>query len=713
MAMVHIKDFDFTNLENIAKETNFSFYKRVDEGNLYYLNIPIAFDIETTSMIVEGEKFAFMYIWQFGLGDNIFKIYGREWEDFKFLLSKIEEIFQLDKEHKAICYIQNLGYEFQFFKDILSWKSVFASKERKPLKAECEYNIEFRDSYILSSMNLAKIGENLVSHNYKKMIGDLDYTKIRNSETPLTEKELGYCENDIVVLTAYIQEQIEMYGDISKIPLTNTGRVRKYVGDKCYFTSSSHKKSNSGKYKRYRKLMNELTINNQDEYLMLKRAFAGGFTHANANHTGKILENVSSDDFTSSYPTVMISELFPMSSGFEVKPKSVKELIHFGNKYCLIMNIKFNGIISKIHFEHYISESKCSNMINKIIDNGRVVKADTLNTTITNVDFNIISQCYEWESLEIGKVIAYQKGYLPKPIIESVLELYQNKTTLKDVEGKEVEYMVSKGMINSTYGMCVTDIIQDENTYKNGEWILNLGDKDKQLEKYNKGKKRFLFYPWGVFITAYSRQNLWSGIINIKDDYVYSDTDSIKYLNKENHTEYFKRYNDLIMRKLNKMCDHYGIDKSLLEPKTNKGVLKPLGVWDSEGTYSRFKTLGAKRYLVEKDGKLAITVAGLSKKNGLDYMIETCNNDHTKVFEMFSNELYIPANKTGKSTHTYIDYQKEFDIVDYLGKQHHVRSLSGVHLSECDFTLSLSKEYLTFIDKFVNGEMFKGVTKTL
>ena len=45
----------------------------------------------------------------------------------------------------------------------------------------------------------------------EKMVGDLDYSKIRTHLTPLTETEMKYCENDIKVITAYIKEQIENF----------------------------------------------------------------------------------------------------------------------------------------------------------------------------------------------------------------------------------------------------------------------------------------------------------------------------------------------------------------------------------------------------------------------------------------------------------------------------------------------------------------------
>ena len=66
--------------------------------------------------------------------------------------------------------------------------------------------------------------------------------------------------------------------------------------------------------------------------------------------------------------------------------------------------------------------------------------------------------------------------------------------------------------------------------------------------------------------------------------------------------------------------NHYGIPLELASPKTIKGIEKPLGVWDYEGNYSRFKTLGAKRYMYEIDNDIHITVAGVSKKSGSEYL---------------------------------------------------------------------------------------------
>ena len=90
------------------------------------------------------------------------------------------------------------------------------------------------------------------------------------------------------------------------------------------------------------------------------------------------------------------------------------------------------------------------------------------------------------------------------------------------------------------------------------------------------------------------------------------------------------------------------IDFKLCEPKTKKGEKKLIGVWDFEGTYDTFKTLGAKRYLVKKDDKYYLTLAGLSKKAGMNYIVEKCKNIEKNIFNFFNNNMYIPANKTGK-----------------------------------------------------------------
>ena len=674
-----------------------------------YINIECAFDIETTSTyLADGEKTAFMYIWTFGIKDENFIIHGRTWEEFISLCEELQDHFQLSEDRILICYVHNLGFEFQFMRKYLEWVDVFSVEERKPIKALCSYGIEFRDSYILSGFSLSRLANNLTKHKIKKLEGDLDYSLIRHSKTELTPLELQYCINDVVIILYYINEQIEMYGDITKIPLTNTGRVRRYVRNQCYYTNTNHRKSSKGKFNRYRAIMNDLQLD-ENIYNMCKRAFMGGFTHANANYTGQIIENVTSIDFSSSYPAVMISEKFPMSKAIKTEFTDEKDFDYYRKRYALLFDVRFKGITSKIQQENYISESKCYHLVNPIINNGRVFSADDLATTITDVDFNIIENAYTWESMQVKNVYRFYRGYLPKDIIKAIIKLYEDKTILKGVEGKEVEYVLSKGMLNSIYGMSVTDIVRDDILYMD-DWQVEPADAKEQIKKYNESYSRFLYYPWGIWVTAYARRNLWYGIISMGDDYIYSDTDSIKFKNYEKHKAFIKQYDDLIDKKLKLMCEHYNLDYKRLQPKRKDGKVDRIGFWDLDGHYKRFKTLGAKRYLVEyENGDMEMTVAGLSKSNGLNYMMKQCNYDNTKVFNMFNDDLYVPSDETGKMTHTYIDKERRFIIQDYKGVECEVLSRSGVHLEKCDFTLSIARQYHEFIENLKKGYLYVGV----
>lgn len=670
-------------------------YSYKKQAVIKYANIPCGFDIETSSCYVDGKKAAFMYSWTFGMGDKVVAR-GRTWKEFVDFCVSITCDLDLTEYRRLIVYVHNLAFEFQFMRKYFNWTDVFAADDRKPIYAVTDLGIEFRDSYILSAMSLELTAKNLVSHDIRKLTGDLDYNLVRHDKTPITDLERAYMDNDVLIILAYISEQIEQYGNITKIPLTNTGRVRQYMKKKCFQNGDKSKKKSTMTAKRYRALMSELTLT-MDDYYLLKRCFCGGFTHASLLHSGYILKEVSSIDFTSSYPYVMLSEKYPMSKPVKVENISVDDILQ-DKKHGYIFDCAITGLHSKLTYESYLSSFKCRNMKNEVVNNGRVMQADFLETSLTNIDLQIVAGVYSYESIVITNARQFYMSYLPNSILKGILELYGNKTKLKGVDGKEQEYLVSKQMLNSVYGMSVTDIIRDLIEYEN-EWDVKPGNYEEQLLKHNESKNRFLYYPWGVFVTAYARYNLWTGIIAFGNDYVYSDTDSIKCLNYEKHADYIQEYNNLCIEKLKAMCDYSKIDFKLCNPVTIEGKHKMLGIWDFEGTYKQFKTLGAKRYIYTDDkGRLHITIAGLSKRQGAEYI-----SSQENPYKFFNDSMYISGDNTGKNTHTYIDNEMEFDIIDYKGNKSHIETKSGVHLEKCEFTLSLAMQYKKLLQNRLNG----------
>ena len=660
-----------------------------DNKKLEYYNVPAGFDIEVSSFY-QGEKKpenkrGIMYIWQFGIFNLVTT--GRTWKEFEVLISMVQKILSLNENRRLVVYVHNLPYEFQFIRKHFDWDEVFILTERKPVYATTG-GIEFRCSLKLAGGKaLANVAKDLQKYKVEKAVGNLDYEQIRTPLTPLTEKELLYCENDIRVILCYIQEKIEQDGDITKIPLTNTGYVRNYCRKECY-----------SRWKPYRKVMESLTLE-ADEYSQLKRAFQGGFTHANAHHVGKVLDKVGSHDFTSSYPAVMVLEKFPMAKAEYISNGiNESELMELLITRCCLFDIEIWGLMPKLFQEHPISRYKCPVCENAIVDNGRIVMAEHIITTITEQDFFVYTEFYTWDRIEIKNLRTYQKNYLPKNFVQSVLNLYEKKTVLKDVEGEEINYMISKNMINAAYGMMVTDPIRDELTYSDNTFYTIPKNIAEGIDKYNTNIRRFLFYPWGVWVTAYARANLFSGIIEMGDDYVYSDTDSIKSMNTERHEDYFNSYNAQILDKIELASQYHNLDKSLFAPYTKKGKQKIIGVWDDEGVYDKFKTLGAKRYLTMKgvqstEPKYMITLAGSNKKKTMEYLVGTGD-----PFGKFTDGLSIPPENSGRLILTYIDNETTGTVVDMFGVPYEYHELSSIHMEKSEYNLSMSEEFVRYLE---------------
>lgn len=685
-------------------------------NQIEYWNIVFAFDIETSNFneVLSSDgitKRSIMYVWQLAINGRV--IVGREWHEFLYCIDYIIKDLDLSPKKRVLLFVHNLSFEIQYIRKMFTWKKIFAIDTRKPIYALTDTGIEFRCSYILTNYSLAKLGEQLQKYKVSKMVGDLDYKQVRTPLTPLSDKEMQYCINDVLVVSAYIKECQEHEKYIWRIPMTCTGYCRRFVRYNCLYKGGS--KTNKRQYEKYHALMQNMKIKDLDEYLQLKRAFQGGFTHAAPSYSGWTMENISSIDETSAYPYALLSEMYPMSSGRIVQIHSEDELRYYLKYYCCIFDCRFFDLKPRFKYESYISSSKCFEKIGEVVNNGRIYKADQIGTTVTNIDFEIIEKFYKFNRCDIYNFRIYEKGYLPKEIITSIIKLYQDKTTLKGVKGKEQEYLLSKGLLNSVYGMMVTDIVRDEIIYDNDTgWDTQYNKirqdkkmsedekkktintlKNKQITKYNDSKKRFNYYAWGVFCTAYARRAVMSGILEFGEDYVYSDTDSIKCRHIEDHKQWIDKYNALCGKKLQAMCKYHNIDYDDLLPKTIKGVVKPLGVWDYEGTYDKFKTVGAKRYMVLEGKELSITVSGVNKKIAIPYLQEKYSIED--CFNTFEQGWKIPAEYTGKLTHYYIDQEYQGVVTDYRGVSYNYTALSGIYLEETEYEFSDMSDYINFL----------------
>ncbi len=318
------------------------------------------------------------------------------------------------------------------------------------------------------------------------------------------------------------------------------------------------------------------------------------------------MENVDSWDFTSSYPYVLVTHKYPST---EFKKCNITRAERMSTRFAYLLVVKFKNIKCK-YFNTFISRSKCTSIKNSVDDNGRVMQAEELTITLTDIDFRFIldthKDIYEDKPVEYEILECYYSSYnyLPKQFIEFILQKYIDKTKYKNVEGKEVEYAIAKALFNSLYGMSVTNNIRDEVVFYNDEEKINHDNKtwdeikltnEEIIDKLNDEKKAsFLSFAYGVWVTAYARNNLLRNVIKLDDYIIYCDTDSMKLAEGYDKTV-IEDYNKFVQGKIKYVSEQLQIDIDKYKPKDVDGIEHMLGLFDLDAHYEVFKTLRCKK----------------------------------------------------------------------------------------------------------------------
>lgn len=652
----NIDTFDYSIIKNTPCQKRRRGNQGKRENKRKYKNLFCAFDIESTND--QELQQSFMYIWQCQIED--YTIIGREWSEWLIFCERACE--QLQQDEYIMIYVHNLSYEFSFLKGIYGFtpEEVFCIQPRKVLKCEMMDHIEYRCSYLLTNMNLATFTKKMGVK--EKLSGeDYDYSKIRYPWTELSEKELDYCITDVESLVKALKVYFTIEHDsFYTIPLTSTGFVRRDCKE-------AMRHFNRGELKNM--------LPDYDIYILLKQAFRGGNTHANRYYAEEILENVSSYDRVSSYPDVMINDLFPMSAWIREDDINIERACRkiFKQKRACLMRVSFKNIRLRDPMDGcpYIPKHQCRNLSHHYNDNGRILWADFLEISLTDIDFKIILQQYKFDAAAIHDFYHCRYGRLPKALRDVIGKYYQDKTELKGIKEQELFYMLSKAKLNSIYGMSVQDICKRNILYENDQFKFD--DELSDQELYNKTiQKAFICYAWGVWTTARAREQLQIAINMTCDNFVYCDTDSVKFIDDGSIS--FDKYNESRKRDSEK---NGGVATD------RNGKKYYLGLYDYEGTYKQFITLGAKKYCyVDQDDHLHITVAGAGKKKGA---AELARRGGIKAFK--EGFTFIDA---GGTESVYNDIREPYSI---QRDGHELVITSNVLIRKSTYTLGVTGEY--------------------
>lgn len=646
----------------------------------FLLDCIAAFDTETTAIETKHGPQAFTYVWQLQIEEGL-TIIGREWGELFELLQHWSDY--MPSGAWLVIWVQNLSYEFQFMSGVYDFRpsEVFAVDSRKVLYCRMFDRFEFRCSYLHSNMSLDAFGKRWHT-KHRKLVGELDYSVTRYPWTPLKDDELPYMVNDVVVLVEAIRAEMEAEKvDLYKIPKTSTGWVRTDV----------KKAMRKVKYGTIRDQQPDYHL-----YTILREAFRGGNTHANRFYSGETLHNVASVDESSAYPFVLCVCKFPSGPFVPVRNPTTSDLD-------LVIDIRKKAVLMRVAFYDidladvwqgcpYLTVDKSRNIRGAVVDNGRIMKADYLETSLTDVDYQIIRKMYTWSQMDVHEMYKSRYATLPAVLRQEIQKYYSMKTGLKGVEGMETYYNKSKARLNSIYGMMAQNPVKQMIRYKGGEFVEDEKDEADILENYV--RRAFTCYQWGVWTTAWSRWFLQQGIDACGRDFVYTDTDSVKYRHGDPAIE--QR-----IAELNEERKALAI-KYAAWANDPTGTPHYMGVFESEGVYQEFKTLGAKKYVYRRPGgNLLCTIAGVSKKAPLDE-----KGQPIKGRSIAGDELQAAGGieafregftfvKAGGTESIYNDLEEPLYLrID----SHELAITSNVVIAPSTYTLGITEEYRRIIE---------------
>lgn len=655
MSATYYKDFDFKSLHI------FTSLKKRGFSNDTFSPLFIMCDTETSKKdngTTHNHICAFSIALRYK-GNNIACLFGYDPEEFIECITKI--IDNLSGKYIYV-YFHNLAYDIQFLRKFLYKyfgypKRELNTKTHYPIYIEFANGLVLRDSLILSQRKLEKWAKDL-NVEHQKAIGKWNYEKIRNQhENIFTDDELLYISNDVLAGVECLEATAKMlHKNVASLPWTATGIPREEI------TKIS---------KHYNAHNDFLRIAPSYElYLMLEQVFHGGYTHGNRYYYNTLITDlVECYDFSSSYPFCLLSEKFPMSPFYKTTNKTLDKIIKMSDKYAFVFKLILINPTLKDYRKTVmpvLQLSKCTKIINPIIDNGRILEASYVEILLNEIDASIIQEQYNYELHLCVNVYYSHKDYLPRYFTDYIFSLYEDKCKLKGKD--DILYQIQKAKLNSIYGMCATKCIRNEiiEDYETGEYKIEHKYNEENYKKYINKKKSFMPYFWGVYTTSFALKNLMELGKCIDYDkggiWCYSDTDSIYAvgMNKEK----VKEYNQKCIEKL-KANNYNGV--------TVEGITYYLGVAEHEGSYKEFKFTGAKRYCKRDiNGKLSITVAGVPK-SGVKCLNDDINN--------FVPGICFDGITTGKLQHEY-NYVNEI----YIDEKGNITG-DSINLNPCDYIL--------------------------
>ena len=351
--------------------------------------------------------------------------------------------------------------------------------------------VELYDSLKVIPMSVAAMAK---SYGLGILKGSIDYEEYREKGHELTDEELAYLVNDVLIVAKVLGSFLD------------AGLTKMTIGSNALY---DYKKT-VGNHKGFRQLFPELEA---EEDAFIRKAYRGGFTYADERTRGVKVGKGLVFDVNSLYPSVMYYETLPSGKPhwFDGKP----EQDEFHPLWVASLSCTFH--LKEDHIP-------CIQMKNSIkyIATEYIKDSDGIACmTVTNVDWELIQEQYD------VRVVEWHGGY-KFSAIDGAFCKYIDKWMEEKVrathEGNKGKRQIAKLMLNSLYGKFATrmeavsrkPVVDDNGTV--------------QYVDLPPVQRKPVYLPVGVFITAYARAKTIRAAQSVYDRFLYADTDSLHIL---------------------------------------------------------------------------------------------------------------------------------------------------------------------------------------
>ena len=402
---------------------------------------------------------------------------------------------------------------------------------------------------------------------------EIDYKQIREIGHTLTEKEIDYIKNDVEIMARALKIMFDE--KLTKMTIGSDAL-------------NNYKEINKNFKKYFPILPYEIDKD-------IRKSYKGGFTYLNDCFKEKETDAGIVLDVNSLYPSVMKYEKLPFGEPIFFEGIYEKDTLYplYVQTISCVFDIK-DGMIPTIQIKNNMSF-----LPNEYVKSSN---GDIVTLTLTNVDLELFFEHYNVTDL------TYHSGWKFKAIkglFTTYIDYWSERKIQAKKDNNTALYRIAKLMLNSLYGKFgLNPDVRGKYPYLNEDGIVKYALYDAEI-------RDSIYIPVASFITSYARRKTitTSQIIKEysikkykKDLYIYSDTDSIHCL--------FKDDSEL---------------KDIIEIDDYK-----LGAWKLESKFKRGKYLRQKCYIeLGFDDNMNVTVAGLPKKLGNLITFENFNVEFT------------------------------------------------------------------------------------